>query len=166
MTHELSILDGVERQIRRHDHLVTEDYYTVCSLWPVGTFLVKRRDLKLFDYYPMLGFMSVEPDSGKTQALDVTAKLSFNSIDVGSYTPAVCLNKIDRAVAENKDAIITIPFDDLDTKMGYGKDTSDLVMLFNEGYRRGSVVSRGCSRWADEDKDTPRILPQVFLRPK
>ena len=161
MTHEQSILDKVERQIRRHDHLVTEEYYTTCSLWPVGTFFVKRKDLKLFDCYPMLGFMSVEPDSGKTQALDVTAKLSFNSIDVGSYTPAVCLNKIDRAVAENKDAIITIPFDDLDTKMGYGKDTSDLVMLFNEGYRRGSVVSR-CSRWADEDKDTPAFCPKCF----
>lgn len=161
MNDQQSLLDQIEIQLRRHSYLVSDEYYTACTLWPVGTFLIKRNDIPIFDYYGMLGFMSVEPDSGKTQALDVVAKLSYNAIALGSYTPAVCLSKIDRTTADDPTEIITIPFDDLDTKMGYGRDNSDLVMLFNEGYRRGSVVSR-CDRFKDQDKDTPAYCPKCF----
>ena len=159
---EQTILDEIEAQIRRHSYFVAEEYYTIATLWPAGTYFVKRyKDIPLFRYYAMIGFMSVEPDSGKTRALDVVTKMSYNAIPLGNYTPAVCLSKVDRAVAEDPDAIITIPFDELDTQMGRGKDSSYLEMFFNEGYRAGSVISR-CSRFQDKDKDTPAFCPKGF----
>jgi hypothetical protein len=151
-----NILDEVCTQIKRHSKFDHEEQYDFNTLWAVGTYFVAYDDIRVFDHYPMLAFMSPEPDSGKTNALKVTSKLAFNATPPGSFTTASILRKIDRS-----DKLITICLDDLDTKFTHGKDNSDLVMLFNLGYERGALITR-CSQNTDGLIETPAYCPKAF----
>jgi hypothetical protein len=152
-----NILDEVYDQIKRHSKFDHEEQYDCNTLWAVGSYFLGYEDIRVFDNFPMLAFMSPEPDSGKTNALKVTSKLAFNATNPGSFTTAGILRKIDKS----KGQIITICLDDLDTKCVHGKDNSDLVMLFNLGYERGALIHR-CSQSSDGLIETPAYCPKAF----
>jgi hypothetical protein len=152
-----NILDQVYYQIKRHSKFDHEEQYDFNTLWAVGSYFLGYKDIGVFDHFPMLAFMSPEPDSGKTNALKVTSKLAFNATNPGSFTTAGILRKIDKSKGE----IITICMDDLDTKFVHGKDNSDLVMLFNLGYERDSFINR-CSQNGDGLIETPAYCPKAF----
>jgi hypothetical protein len=151
------ILNDIERQIRSHCFFDNEEKYVAKTLWIATSYFLKHDTIRVFDAFPMLAFMSPEPDSGKSRALTVTQLLACNSISAGSYTPAMLLAKIDR----EPEKILTICLDEIDTVFSHGKDNADLIRLLNLGYQRGAVIGR-LSRFKDGEKETKAYCPKVF----
>jgi hypothetical protein len=154
---EQCILDDIEREIRRHLVFDSAQKYDATALWIAGTYFLGHPDIKVFSAFPMLGFMSPEPDSGKSRALEVAQALSYNSIGAGNYTTALLLNKIDNSNPDYR----TLCLDEMDTVFAHGKDNSDLIRLFNLGYERGKFIGR-MSRFNNEGIETPAYCPKVF----
>src|ERR1700722_1626310 len=155
--HERNILDQVEGEIRRHLIFDSPEKYTDVVLWIAGTYFLGSDDVAVFNAFPMLAFMSPEPDSGKSRALEITQALSYNSIGAGNYTTAVLLNKIDKC----NPVYLPLCLDEMDTVLAHGRDTSDLIRLFNLGYERGKFIGR-MSRFDNDEIETPAYCPKVF----
>src|SRR6266446_10953674 len=100
MQQEQNILDKTYDQIKRHSKFDHEEQYYLNTLWVIGSYFLGYKDIRTFDHFPMLAFMSPEPDSGKTNALKVTSKLAFNATNPGSFTTAGILRKIDKSKGE------------------------------------------------------------------
>ena len=95
MTTTKEILDNTEKQIRRHAWFDRDEKYVVSVLWPCGSRLLKHyKDVPLFRQYPYLAFMSMEPDSGKSRALEVIHRLLDNRNDLGVYTAPFLLDEV------------------------------------------------------------------------
>jgi hypothetical protein len=91
MREEITILDEIEREIRRHVFLDTDEKYVANVLYVAGTYFAGYKQLNIFNAFPYLAFMSPEPASGKSRALKVTEILSCNSIEGATYTTAALL---------------------------------------------------------------------------
>ncbi len=87
---------------------------------------------------PRIAFLSPEPGSGKTRALEVTELLVPNPVEAINVTPAYLFRKVgDPAGAP------TILFDEVDTVFGpKAKDNEEIRGLLNAGHRRGAVAGR------------------------
>jgi hypothetical protein len=102
-------------------------------LWIVHTHLMPA-----WDSTPRIAFLSPEPGSGKTRALEVSELLVPNPVEAVNVTPAYLFRKvgIDGARA-------TILFDEIDTVFGpKAKDNEEIRGLLNAGHRRGAVAGR------------------------
>lgn len=152
-----SILDDIEAELRRHVWFVREEEYVATALWLCGSYCLGHNDIKTFSAFPMLAFMSPEPDSGKSRALKVAELVAYNAMPAGKYTPAMLLAKIDK----NKGKISTICLDEIDTVFAHGRDNAELILLFNLGYERGAVIGR-LRRFSDGEIETPAYCPKVF----
>jgi hypothetical protein len=151
-----TLLDNIYYQIKRHSKFEHEEQYDLNTLWDLGSYFLSYEGLRLFDHYPMLAFMSPEPDSGKTNALEVTSRLACNATPPSSLTTAGILRKIDLSPE-----MITVCLDDLDTKFIKGEDNAALVMLLNLGYKRDSLVTR-CSTYNEGLIETKAFCPKAF----
>jgi hypothetical protein len=91
-----------------------------------------------FETTPRLAFLSPEPSSGKTRALEITELLVPSPVLATNVSPAYLIRRIG---AEDG---VTILFDEIDTVFGpRAKDANeDVRALLNAGYRRGAVVGR------------------------
>jgi hypothetical protein len=91
-----------------------------------------------FETTPRLAFLSPEPSSGKTRALEITELLVPSPVLATNVSPAYLVRRI---AAEDG---VTILFDEIDTVFGpRAKDANeDVRALLNAGYRRGAVVGR------------------------
>jgi Protein of unknown function (DUF3631) len=153
-----NILDDIEYQIRRHSVFDRDEKYISNVLWSASSYFLKyQNDIKVFRAFPMLAFMSPEPDSGKSRSLKVTELLSCNSISAGKYTTASLLFRID----EEPDKILSIFLDEMDTIFAHGKDNSELIQLFNLGYEAGAVIVR-LKRFGEGLRETPAYCPKAF----
>jgi Protein of unknown function (DUF3631) len=154
-----NILDKVHREIKRQVWFDSEHKYAVGCVWPVATrFLWKG--IKGFKSFPYIAFMSPEPDSGKTRALDVVGSLSYNPMKRGKYTPAVFLRYIDREWSK-KDTYTTSRQDEIDNVFVHGRDNSDLIQFYNLGNEEGGIVAR-CDLNSDEILETKAFCPKAF----
>jgi Protein of unknown function (DUF3631) len=105
---------------------------TAHVLWTFHTHIVDR-----FDTTPRLAFLSPEPASGKTRALELTERLLPNPVSAINVTPAYLFRKIGDELGA------TILFDEIDTVFGpKAKENEELRGLLNAGYRRGAVAGR------------------------
>jgi hypothetical protein len=105
---------------------------TAHVLWTFHTHIVDR-----FDTTPRLAFLSPEPASGKTRALELTERLVPNPVSAINVTPAYLFRKIGDELSA------TILFDEIDTVFGpKAKENEELRGLLNAGYRRGAVAGR------------------------
>lgn len=87
---------------------------------------------------PRLAFLSAEPESGKSRALDITCNVVPNPVQTVNVSPAYLIRKI--GDQENRP---TICFDEIDTVFGpKAKDNEDIRGLLNAGYRRGATSGR------------------------
>jgi Protein of unknown function (DUF3631) len=153
-----TILDKNREQLERHLVFNFPEQYDTCALWILGTYLLKHvPGMKVARMFPMLGFVSPEPDSGKSTALRVVNVLCHNSTKRGKRTPASILGKID----ETKDDKITIALDELDKVFRYGADNQDLISLFNLGYEWDAVIAR-CDRFKTGENETSAYCPKLF----
>lgn len=86
---------------------------------------------------PRLAFLSPEPGSGKSRALEITQHLSRNPVNTVNCSPAYLFRKI------GEPGGTTILYDEIDTVFGpKAKDNEDIRGLLNAGHRRGATVGR------------------------
>ncbi|MFI1223949.1 MULTISPECIES: DUF3631 domain-containing protein [unclassified Streptomyces] len=128
-----ALLNEVEAFHRRFNAFPTEAAYVAVALWDAHTHL-----LDCFDSTPRLAFLSPEPGSGKTRALEVISTLVPHPMHAVNASPAALF----RAVADEAGRP-TILFDEIDTVFGpKAKDNEDLRGLLNAGHRKSGVSYR------------------------
>lgn len=87
---------------------------------------------------PRIAFLSPEPGSGKTRALEITELLVPRPVEAINVTPAYLFRKV-----ASDDGLPTILFDEIDTVFGpRAKDNEEIRGLLNAGHRRGAVAGR------------------------
>ena len=102
-----------------------EEYYSLVSLWVVGTYFHKQ-----FSAYPYLYFNAMK-GAGKTRVLKIIATLSKNGELLGSMTEAVLF----RTASESSFCI-----DELENTNEKGKE--NVRLLLNSAYKKGMKVKR------------------------
>ena len=102
------------------------------ALWIIHTHLMDR-----WDSTPRLAFLSPEPASGKSRALEVTELLVPNPVSAVNVSPAYLFRKV------GCEEGVTILFDEIDTVFGpKAKENEEIRGLLNAGHRRGAVAGR------------------------
>jgi hypothetical protein len=103
------------------------------TLWIAHTHLMAE-----WTSTPRLAFLSPEPGSGKTRALEVTETLVPRPVASINATPAYLFRKV-----SDKDGRPTILYDEIDTLFGpRAKDNEEVRGLINAGHRRGATAGR------------------------
>jgi hypothetical protein len=91
---------------------------------------------------PRIAFVSPEPASGKTRAIEITELLVPNPVEAINVTPAYLFRKVG-----SEDGPPTILFDEIDTVFGpKAKENEEIRGLLNAGHRRGGNGQRGRAR--------------------
>jgi len=86
---------------------------------------------------PRIAFLSAEPASGKTRALEITELLVPNSVHAVNVSAAYLFRRV------GSDGGATILYDEIDTVFGpKAKENEDIRGLLNAGHRRGATVGR------------------------
>jgi hypothetical protein len=87
---------------------------------------------------PRIAFLSPEPGSGKTRALEVTEFLVPRPVLAVNTTPSYLFRKVSDEAGPP-----TILYDEIDTVFGpKAKDNEDIRGLLNAGHRKGAVAGR------------------------
>ena len=126
-------LDAVADFLDRFVAWPSEHARVASALWVAHTYLIES-----FDSTPRLAFLSPEPGSGKTRALEVIGSLVRHPMHAINCTPAALF----RSVAD-LDRRPTILFDEIDTIFGpRAKDNEEVRGFLNAGHRRSGVAYR------------------------
>lgn len=127
------ILDHVEAYLARFVSYPSVDARVAHVLWIAHTHAMDQ-----WESTPRIAFLSPEPGSGKTRALEVTEPLVPRPIHSVNTTPAYLFRKVsDEAGAP------TLLYDEIDTVFGpRAKDNEDIRGLLNAGHRRGATAGR------------------------
>jgi hypothetical protein len=103
------------------------------ALWIAHTHL-----MALWESTPRIAFLSPEPGSGKTRALEVSELLVPHPVEAINATAAYLFRKISDA-----DGLPTILFDEIDTLFGVkAREHEEVRGVLNAGHRRGAVAGR------------------------
>ncbi|MFD7051615.1 DUF3631 domain-containing protein [Streptomyces sp. RLB3-17] len=129
-----ALLDEVEAFHRRFNVFPHEAAYVAVVLWDAHAHL-----LDCFDSTPRLAFLSPEPGSGKSRALDVVETLVPRSMAAADASAAALF----RSVSGIDGGRPTILFDEIDTIFGpKAGDNEQLRGFINAGHARGRPVYR------------------------
>jgi hypothetical protein len=110
----------------------SEHAHVAHALWIIHTHMMNA-----WDSTPRLAFLSAEPASGKTRALEITELLVPNPVPTVNVSPAYLFRKV------GSEDSATILFDEIDTVFGpRAKDNEDIRGLLNAGHRRGATTGR------------------------
>jgi hypothetical protein len=110
-------------------------YHAACAhaLWIAHTHL-----MDVWESTPRIAFLSPEPGSGKTRALEVSELLVPRPIEAINATPAYLFRKV-----SDKAGLPTILFDEIDTLFGArAKEHEEIRGILNAGHRRGAMAGR------------------------
>jgi hypothetical protein len=111
----------------------SEHAQTAHALWCLHTHM-----MELWEATPRLAFLSAEPASGKTRALEITELLVPRPVAAVNVSPAYLFRKV-----ASEEGAPTILFDEIDTVFGpKAKENEELRGLLNAGHRRGAVAGR------------------------
>ncbi|MFF1295613.1 MULTISPECIES: DUF3631 domain-containing protein [unclassified Streptomyces] len=128
-----ALLDEVEAFHRRFNVFPTEGAYVAVALWDAHAHL-----LDCFDSTPRLAFLSPEPGSGKSRALEIVETLVPHPMVAVNASAAALF----RAVS-GTEGRPTILFDEIDTVFGpKANDNEELRGFLNAGHRRSGVTYR------------------------
>lgn len=131
--HGWAVLRDVEEFLRRFVVYPGPDEAVAHVLWIAHTWFMDA-----WESTPRLAFLSPEPGSGKSRALEVTEPLVPRPIHAVNATPAYLFRKV--ADPEGRPTIL---FDEIDTVFGpKAKDNEDLRGLLNAGHRKGAMAGR------------------------
>jgi hypothetical protein len=87
---------------------------------------------------PRIAFLSPEPGSGKTRALEITETLVPCPVEAVNATPAYIFRKV-----SDPEGLPTILYDEIDTLFGpRAKDNEEIRGVLNAGHRRGAMAGR------------------------
>ena len=84
-----------------------------------------------------MAFLSAEPASGKTRALEITELLVPNPVVAVNVSPAYIFRKV------GSEEGVTMLYDEIDTVFGpKARENEELRGLLNAGHRKGAVAGR------------------------
>ena len=107
------------------------------TLWIIHTHL-----MHLWENTARFAFLSPEPASGKTRALEITECLVPRPMEAVNISPSALFRSV-----SSSDGLPTILFDEIDTIFGpRAKDNEDIRGLLNAGHRRGAKTYRSVLR--------------------
>ena len=131
------LLDAVHKFVGRFVAYPSSAAHDAHVLWIAHTHLMDA-----WESTPRLAFLSPEPASGKTRALEVTELLVPNAVEAINVTPAYLFRKVG-----DDEAKPTILYDEIDTVFGpKAKENEEIRGLLNAGHRRGAVAGRCVAR--------------------
>ncbi len=103
------------------------------TLWVVHCHLMEA-----WDSTPRIAFLSPEPGSGKTRALEISELLVPNAVESINMSSAYLFRRIN-----SEDGLPTILFDEIDALFaGKAQAAEEIRALLNAGHRRGAMVGR------------------------
>ena len=133
-------LDDVRDFLRRFVAYPSDAAAIAHTLW-----IAHCHMMAAWDSTPRIAFLSPEPNSGKTRALEASELLVPNAIEAVNVTPAYLFRKI----GAEEGGRPTILYDEIDTVFGpKAKDNEEIRGLLNAGHRRGAVAGRCVVRGA------------------
>jgi uncharacterized protein DUF3631 len=128
-----ALLDEVEAFHRRFNVFPTEAAYVAVALWDAHAHL-----LDCFDSTPRLAFLSPEPGSGKSRALEIVETLVPQPMTAVNASAAALFRSVSNPAGRP-----TILFDEIDTVFGpKAGDNEELRGFLNAGHRRTGVTYR------------------------
>ncbi|MEV4927883.1 DUF3631 domain-containing protein [Streptomyces roseoverticillatus] len=129
-----ALLDEVETFHRRFNIFPSEAAYVAVTLWDAHAHL-----LDSFDSTPRIAFLSPEPGSGKSRALEIVETLVPNRMAAVDAS----VSALFRAVSGVDGQRPTIIFDEVDTVFGPKAGENEALRGFlNAGHRRGRMMYR------------------------
>ncbi len=94
--------------------------------------------MEAWESTPRIAFLSPEPGSGKSRALEVTELLVPRPVHAVNTTPAYLFRKV-----SDEDGLPTLLYDEIDTVFGpRAKDNEDIRGMLNAGHRKGAFAGR------------------------
>jgi hypothetical protein len=94
--------------------------------------------MHVWESTPRIAFLSPEPGSGKSRALEVTELLVPRPVHAVNTTPAYLFRKV-----ADLDGTPTVLYDEIDTVFGpRAKENEEIRGLLNAGHRKGAVAGR------------------------
>jgi hypothetical protein len=127
------LLDDLERFLARFIAYPTEHARVAHVLWVAHT---HRMDV--WESTPRIAFLSPEPGSGKSRALEVTELVVPRPVHAVNTTSAYLFRKV-----SDPEGLPTILYDEIDTLFGpRAKENEDVRGMLNAGHRKGAVAGR------------------------
>jgi hypothetical protein len=127
------VLQTVHDFIGRFVIYPSEHAHVAHTLWIAHTFFMDH-----WDSTPRIAFLSPEPGSGKSRALEVTEPLVNRPVHAVNTTPAYLFRKV-----SDPDGIPVILYDEIDTVFGpKARDNEDVRGMLNAGHRKGAMAGR------------------------
>ncbi len=127
------LLDDLRDFLARFVVYPSEHALVAHVLWIVHTWL-----LDAWESTPRIAFLSPEPGSGKSRALEVTEPLVPRPVHAVNCTPAYLFRKV-----SDPDGEPTILYDECDTLFGpKAKDHEEIRGMINAGHRKGAMAGR------------------------
>lgn len=127
------LLDKVEAFLGRFVAYPSDHAKTAHTLW-----IAHAHMMDLWESTPRIAFLSPEPGSGKSRALEVTEPLVPRPVHAVNATPAFLFRKV-----ADPDGAPTVLYDEIDTVFGpRAKDNEDVRGMLNAGHRRGATAGR------------------------
>lgn len=128
-----ALLDDVKVFLARFVVYPNEHALIAHVLWIVHTWL-----MPCWESTPRIAFLSPEPGSGKSRALEVTEPLVPRPVHAVNTTSAYLFRKVSDEAGPP-----TILYDEIDTVFGpKAKENEDVRGLLNAGHRKGAVAGR------------------------
>ncbi len=127
------LLDDFEAFLRRF--VVYPSAYACIAhvLWIAHAHL-----MECWESTPRIAFLSPEPGSGKTRALELSELLVPRPVEAINATPAYLFRKV-----SDPEGLPTILFDEIDTLFGpKAKENEEIRGILNAGHRRGAKAGR------------------------
>jgi hypothetical protein len=138
------LLDDVEAFLARFVVYPSRDERVAHTLWVAHTWLMDA-----WESTPRIAFLSPEPGSGKSRALEVTEPLVPRPVHAVNTTPAYLFRKV-----SDPGGPPTILYDEIDTVFGpRAKDNEDIRGMLNAGHRRGATAGRCVVRGTTVDTE-------------
>lgn len=127
-----ALFDEIEETIKQYLYLPESHHYATVVLWCAATHVLTH-----MEYATRLNFKSPEPQCGKTRALEVVKRLSYQPLSTSNATVA--------AITRSLGAIPpTLMIDEADTVFGKktAENNEDLRAVLNAGHARGAPLLR------------------------
>ncbi|HEY5710660.1 MAG TPA: DUF3631 domain-containing protein [Allosphingosinicella sp.] len=137
------ILDAVQAFLGRFVAYPSPEAPVAHTLWIAHAHLMDS-----WESTPRLAFLSPEPGSGKTRALEISALLVPNPVEAVNVTPSYLF----RRVGAGGETRPTILFDEIDTVFGpRARENEEIRGMLNAGHRRGASAGRCAGRGRTEE---------------
>jgi Protein of unknown function (DUF3631) len=126
-------LDDIRDFLGRFVIYPSKEAHDAHALWIAHTHVMDA-----WESTPRMAFLSPEPASGKTRALEVSELVVPKPVEAINVSVAYLFRKVG-----GKDGPPTILFDEIDTVFGpKAKENEETRALLNAGHRRGAVAGR------------------------